>query len=323
MTKTLYFFLQDASQELLTELERNGPIQCSATPPIYLRRTPDFEAYKGNGVLTPSNIDGIRGVLKSALTYENDDSNFRQETHHLQVVATAIQLVKPTQMFCEYWIQTSENYGIQTAASKMRFVPNVLASPYLRYQYHHTITLGDVRRAIKIVPALAQALDQGHDSWTHPLGSIHRAAIFFAQGYATEITELPQLLWAAGLDCLFVSKRDKKLRGAPTISKRLQKLFGQSFNPYSAVTVPSNQQRPTLHLNKIGEHIFWLRNAYIHGLQIDDQWRSDQGQPWESGYAYQLLECTEILLRETLLKILEDQVLLATFLDPVKLDNYF
>jgi hypothetical protein len=41
------------------------------------------------------------------------------------------------------------------------------------------------------------------------------------------------------------------------------------------------------------------------------------------GYAYQLCECTEILLRQTLLMLLEDQRLFDVFVDSRKLDKYF
>jgi hypothetical protein len=61
-----------------------------------------------------------------------------------------------------------------------------------------------------------------------------------------------------------------------------------------------------------------------HGLPIPDiAWLSDKGQPSESGYAYQILEQTEIALRLTLLRILEDQTLFETFSDSVRLDSYF
>jgi hypothetical protein len=61
----------------------------------------------------------------------------------------------------------------------------------------------------------------------------------------------------------------------------------------------------------------------MHGLPLDAKWLSNPGDPVESGYAYLLLECTEILLRTTLLKIMEDGTLLQTFKDPVRLDSYF
>jgi hypothetical protein len=77
-------------------------------------------------------------------------------------------------------------------------------------------------------------------------------------------------------------------------------------------------------MQDIGEHIFWLRNATVHGAAIPDvAWLSDAHAPRESGYAYQLMECSEILLRESLLRLMEDQALFETFINPNRLDAFF
>jgi hypothetical protein len=55
----------------------------------------------------------------------------------------------------------------------------------------------------------------------------------------------------------------------------------------------------------------------------DAVWLSTKGRPFESGYAYQLWEQTEIALRLTLLRILEDQTLFDTFSDFALLDSFF
>jgi hypothetical protein len=106
----------------------------------------------------------------------------------------------------------------------------------------------------------------------------------------------------------------------------MQVVFGPDFDPYNAATVqvPGHQVRPARRLRDIGEHIFWLRNATVHGAAIPDAgWLSDPEAPDESGYAYQLMECSEILLRESLLRLLEDQALFETFVDPNRLDAFF
>ena len=85
-----------------------------------------------------------------------------------------------------------------------------------------------------------------------------------------------------------------------------------------------HQVRPVRRLQDIGEHIFWLRNANVHGAPIPDPaWLSDVQDPEESGYAYQLMEYTEILLRESLLLILENQVIFDVFVDARRLDANF
>lgn len=325
MAETQFLLLRDASDELISLLEQDGSIQCVVAPPIHLARTPNFEQSLGGGILSANNIHKIHTSFTTSLTCTYDASAppcpVDEIFHQLQVVAIALQLVKPTQDFHEYWMKVDDQYGIRGATT----LPEVAIELYLRYQQHHTITESDVKRAIHFVPTLLQTLERGHSSWVHPLGAIHRAIILFAQGYSVELAELRQLLWAAGLDCLFASKQNKNLRGAKVISQRLQKLFGSNFNPYTADTViiPPIQQRPVLRLDSVGEHIFRLRNAYIHGQPIDVGWLSKPRNPVESGYAYQLLECTEILLRITLLRILEDSALLGTFRNSTSLDNYF
>jgi len=47
------------------------------------------------------------------------------------------------------------------------------------------------------------------------------------------------------------------------------------------------------------------------------------GMPAEGGYAYQLIEQTEIALRLTLIKLLEDQAFFDIFSNATKLDAHF
>jgi hypothetical protein len=125
------------------------------------------------------------------------------------------------------------------------------------------------------------------------------------------------------LDCLFSLKIDKRKRGAQTIDQRLRMLLGAEFAPYKDVLVPGHRTRPDHKLWAVAKDIFVLRNAVAHGLTIPDAWLTPPGhQPYE-GYAYQLAECTEILLRRTLLLILNDQRLFDVFVDSRKLDKYF
>ena len=320
--KTQFLLLGDVSDELTERLERNDSIQCTAS--VHLAQTPNFGQYRANGLLSPAHIQEINTSLESALTCTSDTSEF--PGHELEITAQALQLVKPTRGFCKYYIEVDDQRGIQQATTDIQLLHGVIISdPYLRYQQHHTITASDMDRAINLLSTLFQVMGQEYGSWRHPFGSVHRAVVFFAQGYSVGLPVLRQVLWAAGLDCLFASKLNRRLQRARTISRRLQHLFDPGFDPYSAetVVVPPNQQRSQMRLEHIGEHILWLRNAYMHGSDLDASWLLNQEEPEEAGYAYQLCECTEILLRTTLLKILENPTLLETFKDPERLDNYF
>ncbi len=107
----------------------------------------------------------------------------------------------------------------------------------------------------------------------------------------------------------------------------MQALLGPTLKLYEAdtVSIPKHQKGRTHKiLEDVSTDIFKLSNAFAHGKPIPEvNWLADQGQPAESGYAYQLLEQTEIALRLTLLRILEDETLFAIFTDSVRLDAYF
>jgi hypothetical protein len=331
MTKTQFFLLYDCSREVREQIAKDGPIKISKTPPIYLRQPPESERLLSNPLLPPEAIKELEEFVALACEYDSSvppSLDTAEIEHQLKIASITLQLIKPTRHFCQYWLLIDPSMKAWPFSVPVKLLPVRDSNPYLHYQQHHTISLADVQRAIGILPVVSNVMAMDpNGSWKHPYGSIHRALTFFCQGYSVNLPDLPQLLWAAGLDCLFASKLDSKKWGAKTIAERLQKLWGSSFQPYSAHTVkiPVNQKIRTNHqLKDIAEHIFWLRNAYMHGGPIPDpNWLSNPGAPLESGYAYQLLECTEILLRETLLKLIENPNLFGIFLDPVKLDSYF
>src|SRR5258705_6969129 len=186
--------------------------------------------------------------------------------HHLQDVAISFQLVRPVDEFADYWLWYNYDQGRAIQYSPNLTLPENLSGPSLQYQQIHATHQTDVMRAVAFLPLLARAMEMHHGSWTHPCTSVHRALVFFCQGYSVGLEPLPQLLWAAGLDSLYASKLDRNRQGAREISRRLQQVFGANFELYNAPTVhlPANQNRPRLILQNIAHHIFWLRNASIH-----------------------------------------------------------
>jgi hypothetical protein len=316
MPEAQYLFLTQPAREVTTAIDQAGPIECSRIPPISLRSAPVIEE--------------INNRFHVTLACEYDPANSPVPVNdirsHLETFAIGLQMVRPVDEFSDYWVKINT----ETRRVLMRSVPLVLpenlGGPTLAYQQHHATRVEDVQRVIGLLPLLSRAMELHHGSWTHPCASIHRAIVFFSQGYSVGLDPLPQLCWAAGLDSLFASKLNRRLQGSREISRRMQAFFGANFEPYQAQTVrvPGHQFRPQLRLSDIAEHIFWLRNANVHGGPIPDQnWLSNPHDSPESGYAYQLMECSEILLRESLLRLLEDQVLFETFLDPVRLDAQF
>ncbi len=322
--ETRLLYLPSASTELKQKIESDGRIRCLVHPPVYLDRPHLPVNGRRTRFLSIENIRALNNFLALSCKYDPAATKLTPDEvdHHLEEGATGLQLVKPTGNFCEYRVQVHSN-GRIGFSTPTQFVALRPPTHDLAYQQHHTILPDDVERAIRFLPQVTRALELHHSSWTHPCGPIHRAIVFFCQGYSVNLGDLRQLLWAAGLDCLFASKRDKRKWGAKAISQRLQKFWGAGFRPYKAdtVKVPIHQTRPDHSLTDIAEDIFRLRNAFMHGLSIPGQWLSTASE--ESGYAYQLLECTEILLRLTLLRLFENSTLFGVFLDPIKLDNYF
>jgi hypothetical protein len=323
----------DHSKELTEEIAKSGPLSLFTQPPMVLTK-PDV---KDAGKWLPSVYqttflkDALHTLNESAVlscTFDPNVVSAARVKQTLEHTSLLFQLVKPRRLFSEDWFELGPTSEIGACSRDLASLPVRIAgaSAYLEYQQHHTITLADIETVKQCLPRLQTALDPGTSSWNHPCGPVHRALILFAEGYSsTQFGELRQFLWAMALDCLFSSKLNKQKRGGRLVTQRLKTLFGAEYEPYSGqgIRVPINQKRPNHKLTNIGEDIFLLRNACAHGLPIRDAWLSVVGKPASEGYAYQLCECTEILLRQTLLLILAEQRLFDVFVDAQKLDRYF
>jgi hypothetical protein len=327
-TKIEYLLFCDASRDLLREIHTTGPISLSTSPPIYISRPTvtggSFLETMFNANQVNAIVDGIRRC--AALSYSYDPATVAAAQETLIQTHLAFQLVKPTRWFAKYWFRTDDLGQIDLMASSLGMIHLDNQLPYLWYQQHHTISLEDINSVKLILPRLLHAFSPsiGSGSWNHPSGPVHRALVMYAQGYLMDMFgELRQFLWAMALDCLFSSKLDKRKRGAQTIDQRLRMLLGAEFAPYKDVLVPRHQTRPDHKIWSIAKDIFTLRNAIAHGLTIPDAWLTPPSRQHYEGYAYQLAECTEILLRRTLLTILNDQRIFDIFVDSRKLDRYF
>jgi hypothetical protein len=325
MTKKQMMLLWGCDSDSIRE---RGPIKPWSTPAIMitLDRPPAIQPNTGK---IPLSTEVVRQLgRRLALCCECDTDNWKTVRSRLQIVATALHLVKPTVRFLELWIML-DSEGLTEMADRRfsNLASGLVPQPYLQYQQHNQITQSDVDRTKVFLPRLAEAMDTSScGSWNHPLLPIHRALVFFCQGYSVRPRDPKQFLWAAGLDCLYASKRKNKKQGSGEIGRRMQKLLGPTRKLYEAdtVTIPPNQEgRKHRELQEITSDIFKLRNAFAHGLPIPDINWLEPKLPRESGYAYQLIEQTEIALRLTLLKILEKEDLFKTFSDPQRLDEYF
>jgi hypothetical protein len=329
--KSECLIFSDASRELSQAIRTTGPIVLSSNPPISLIHPTvsgsSFLETMFNQNQVAAVLEAVRGFV--ALSYSYDPSLTRQQgsvRDTLVYTALAFLLVKPTRWFGKYWFRMDDQGQIEALSRDFGFIHLDHPSPYLWYQQHNTVTLEDVESVKRCLSRLLHAFFPGtvSGSWSHPCGSIHRALVMLAEGYLTEMFgELRPFLWAMALDCLLSSRTDKRKRGAQTIDQRLRMLFGAEFEPYKAVSVPGHQSRPNHKLCNIVKDIFILRNACAHGLTIPDAWLTPPGRDLYEGYAYQLSECTEILLRQTLLLILNDQRMFDVFVDSRKLDRYF
>ncbi len=328
MSKTQLILLTSGSDELKKKLAKDGPIVLPGTPAVVLSFPPKITAETGRVHLRQTVVDIIeKRTTAIACKYDPGVIADKAVRHHLKIIAIALQLVKPTEYFLDLWLQFDGDNLTEMVAHPVSDLDRFITEPYLQYQQHNVITESDVQRAIGLVPRLSKALDPAYGSWDHPFLPIHRAVMFFCQGYSVTPNSPNQFLWAAGLDCLYASKLDRKKQGSAEITRRMGALLGSTLKLYEAdtVSVPAHQTtRTPVELGNVSGDIFRLRNAFAHGLPIPDAaWLSVQGQPFESGYAYQLWEQTEIALRLTLLRTLEDQKLFDTFSNSALLDSFF
>jgi hypothetical protein len=327
--KTQCSLLMDRSTELSQAVD-NGPIALSTGPTVSLVR-PTVNGDKWMGLtFVPQIVDdalrAIRECVGISCCFDPVTDNPDNVKAALRDIDIAFQLAKPTRSFAKHWFQLDANLNIENCKPSLARIGS--GGAYLAYQQCHQVTLEDVEIVKKCLPRLRQAFVPvtTSGSWGHPAGPVHRALVLFAQGYLPEMfQELRQYLWAMALDCLLSSRIDKTKRGARTVNQRLKILFGAEFEPYKSprIAVPIGQGRPVHKLSNIALDIFQLRNACAHGLPIPEAWLTHRDEPEYSGYAYQLSECTEILLRQTLLLILGDQRLFDVFVDNRKLDKYF
>lgn len=314
--------LPDRSRELEAGVKANGPMILSKALQVKIGPVP--QVTDTSTLISQRDLDTLS--LPLALLCEYDSATDPDEAiHRIESAGIALQLVKPIRHFLEYSMLVESSGRLRNLSATCRDASLQMMSraPTLLYQQSHTISFADAGKAAGILPEVCYARMRAFSSWTHPYKSVHRALVLFCQGYSVNLIDLRQMLWAAGLDCLFSSKLDRQKQGSRTISDRLCKLWGDTFQPYSRVSVPVHQSRPPLELHNVVMDAFKLRNAYVHGKEIPQTWFSDPNGHPETGYAYQLVECTEIILRLTLLRIFEDQALMNVFLDPARLDGYF
>lgn len=328
MAKTQLILLSSCSPELVQRVRDNGQLMLPHIPiPIAVSKPPSLQPQTGRVQLSTESVRKIDRSL--ALSYTYEDHAAADAVHHQpRCLAIAFQLVKPTSDFLNLWMQLDGSGTTEVATREVSDLGQRIGpEPYLSYQQHNCLTEGDVMRASVLMPSLNTALQLGNGSWMHPRLAIHRALVFFCQGYTVSHRDLKRFLWAAGLDCLYASKLDRKKQGSREIGRRMCTFLGANLKLYEAdtVAVPAHQdQRNRKMVQDVVPDIFKLRNALAHGLSIPDAgWLSGQDQPVESGYAYQLIEQTEIALRLTLIKLLENQSLFDIFSDASRLDAYF
>lgn len=328
MAKTQLMLLPSCSQELIQRVRNNGQLEILKVPHlIVLSQAPAIRPQTGRVPLSAECVRQVEQSLALSCRYE-DEAGGNAVCHQLRCAATALQLIKPISDFLNLWMQLDDENTPELAARDIADLGKRIGpEPYLSYQQHNCLTEGDVKRASLLMPSLNTALQPGNGSWMHPRLAIHRALVFFCQGYTVPHRDLKQFLWAAGLDCLYASKLDRKKQGSREIGRRMCTFLDANLKLYEAdiVAVPTHQdQRNRKMVQDVVSDIFKLRNALAHGLSVPDAgWLSRQDQPVESGYAYQLIEQTEIALRLTLIKLLENQPLFDIFSDASRLDAYF
>ena len=143
MPEVQYLFLTQPDRELVTAIDRGGPIECGQIPPISLSPAPNLE-------------EMIHDRFRLALRCEYDPANSPVPVNdirsHLEVFAIGLQLIRPVEEFSDHWLtMDSATHRIRMRSASLA-LPEDLSGPLLAYQQHHATTPGDVQRAIGLLP---------------------------------------------------------------------------------------------------------------------------------------------------------------------------
>lgn len=157
MPEIQYLFLPQPARELVTAIDRGGPIECDQNPSISLGRMP--------------NLEEIDDRFPLALACEYDPANspvpVNDIKHSLERFAIGLQLVRPVDEFSDYWVKIDSRTQRVLMRSTSVALPENLAGPLLAYQQHHATRLEDVQRVIGLLPLSSRAMELHHGSWTH------------------------------------------------------------------------------------------------------------------------------------------------------------
>jgi hypothetical protein len=208
--------LPDRSRQLEAEIKASGPVVLSNSPPLRIGPVP--QVTDTSSLIAKPDLDELSGSLALLCEYDTAKSKSDEIDRLVENAGITLQLVKPTRYFLEYRMLIDSSGRIKTISAESRDVTLQMPSrnPTLRYQQVHTLSPADVRRAAGILPEVRNTMATGFSSWVHPYTSVHRALVLFCQGYSVNLIDLRQVLWAAGLDCLFSSKIDRSKWGFPS-----------------------------------------------------------------------------------------------------------
>ena len=107
---TQLLLLRDCGAELKRVVDSTGPIECMNVPPIKVTLAPSPRITPGAGKLPlPSeSTREIDGMLALRCDFDTRQSGGDSVRHFLDVLAIALQLVKPTRSFLDLWVQLDE-----------------------------------------------------------------------------------------------------------------------------------------------------------------------------------------------------------------------
>src|SRR5277367_4266953 len=146
MIKTQLILLKSSSDELKKRIATGGPIALPGAPSIVLSLPPKIAHEAGRVPLRRAVVEDIeRNSIAIAWTYDSGVIANETVSHQLRIVAIALQLVKPTVLFLNLWLQLDSDNLTEMVHRPVSDLDRLLPGPYVQYQQHHCITEGDVR----------------------------------------------------------------------------------------------------------------------------------------------------------------------------------
>jgi hypothetical protein len=152
MNDVCVLFLPDRSRDLEAEVGANGPVILSHAPQLKIGAVPNIT--DASGLIVQQDLNVLSSPLALLCEYDPTKNKSDEVAHFVKNAGIALQLIKPTRYFLEYWMLLDSTGKIKTvsATSRDAYLQMLSRNPTLRYQQANTISPADARKTAGILP---------------------------------------------------------------------------------------------------------------------------------------------------------------------------